>query len=61
MQGVLTAVLKDRAGQAHGLGCAVAAASGWSSFSLWVKENVRILTPARAVELPLPQICNWTG
>ena len=57
MQRVLTAALQNRAAQAHGLGCTVPAATGWPSFALGVEEDVRILTPAGAIELPLPQVC----
>jgi hypothetical protein len=61
MHRVLATALQDRTAQAHGLGLAVPAAARRSSFTLRVEEDVRILTPAGAVELPLPQICNWTG
>jgi hypothetical protein len=60
-QGVLTTVLKNRASQAHGLGGAVPVAAGWTPLTFGMEEDVRTLTPAGAVELPLPQLRNWTG
>ena len=60
-QRVLTTALQDRATQAHGLGSAVPAAACRSSLTLGMEEDVRILTPAGAIQLPLPQICNWPG
>jgi hypothetical protein len=58
-EGVLAAVLPDRAGLAHGLGGAVAVAARWAPLTLGMEEDVRILAPAGAIELPFPQICNW--
>jgi hypothetical protein len=59
LEGVLATVLQDRTAQAHGLGCTVAVAARWSSLTVGMEEDIWVLAPAGAVELPFPQICNW--
>jgi len=59
LEGVLATVLQDRTGQAHSLGCVVAVAARWASLTGGMEEDVWILAPAGAIELPFPQICNW--
>jgi hypothetical protein len=59
LERVLATVLQDGTAQAHGLGCAVAVAARWASLTVGMEEDVRILAPAGAIELPFPQICNW--
>ena len=58
LESVLATVLQDGTAEAHGLGCAVAVAARRASFTVGMEEDVWVLTPAGAVELPLPKICN---
>jgi hypothetical protein len=59
LERVLATVLQDGTAQAHGFGCAVAITARWASLTVGMEEGVWILAPAGAIELPLPQICDW--
>jgi hypothetical protein len=59
LERVLATVLQDGAAQAHGLGCDVAVAARWASLTIGMEEDVWVLAPAGAIELPFPQICDW--
>jgi hypothetical protein len=59
LERVLSAVLQDGTGQAHGLGRAVAVAARWAPLTVGMEEDVWVLAPGGAIELPFPQICNW--
>lgn len=60
-QGVTQAFADHRAPSAHRLGGCLPGGTSRATFALGVEEQAAVNVPARAVELPVPHICDGTG
>jgi hypothetical protein len=60
LERVLATVLQDGTAQANRLGCAVAITARWAPLTVGMEEGVWVLAPAGTIELPFPQIGNWS-